>query len=98
VASNLFPRSVEDPYVAFDAAALHAYLAHAHVDGAGTYRYSELGVALLGDAIARVYQKDYRSLMASDVLGPLALGGSGFGNLPHLVDGFRDGKSAPHWQ
>jgi serine-type D-Ala-D-Ala carboxypeptidase/endopeptidase len=98
VASNLFPRSVDDPYVAFDAAALHAYLAHAHVDGAGTYRYSELGVALLGDAIARAYQKDYRSLMASDVLAPLALAGSGFGNVPHLVDGFRDGKSATHWQ
>jgi CubicO group peptidase (beta-lactamase class C family) len=53
IASNLFPRSVDDPYVTFDAAALNAYLAHAHVEGAGTYRYSELGVALLGEAVAR---------------------------------------------
>ena len=98
VASNLFPRSVDDPYVAFDAAALNAYLAHAHPDGAGTYRYSELGVALLGEIVARVYRKDYRSLMASEVLAPLALNESGFGNVPHLVDGFRDGKPMPHWQ
>src|SRR3954468_18413336 len=98
IASNLFPRSVDDPYVIFDAAALKAYLAHAHVEGAGTYRYSELGVALLGEAVARVYRKDFRSLMASEVLAPLALNESGFGNVPHLVDGFRDGKAVPHWQ
>lgn len=98
VASNLFPRSVDDPYVAFDAAALDAYLAHAHPDGAGTYRYSELGVALLGQIVARTYRNDYRNLMASEVLVPLALNESGFGNVPHLIDGFRDGKPAPHWQ
>lgn len=99
IASNLFPRSVDDPYVTFDAAALRAYLAHAHLDASvGTYRYSELGVALLGEAVARVYRKDYRGLMASEVLAPLSLDTSGFGNVPHLVDGFRDGKPAPHWQ
>ncbi len=99
IASNLFPRSVDDPYVAFDAAALNAYLAHAHLDGkAGTYRYSELGVALLGEIVARIYRKDYRSLVASEVLAPLGLGESGFGNVSRLVDGFRDGKPAPHWQ
>lgn len=98
IASNLFPRSVDDPYVMFDAAALKAYLAHAHAEGAGTYRYSELGVALLGEIVARVDRKDFRSLIASDVLAPLTLTGSGFGNVPHLVDGFRDGKPVPHWQ
>jgi CubicO group peptidase (beta-lactamase class C family) len=98
IASNLFPRSVDDPYVTFDAAALKAYLAHAHAEGAGTYRYSELGVALLGEIVARVDRKDYRSLVASDVLAPLTLTGSGFGNVPHLVDGFHDGKPVPHWQ
>jgi CubicO group peptidase (beta-lactamase class C family) len=98
IASNLFPRSVDDPYVTFDAAALNAYLAHAHVEGAGTYRYSELGVALLGEAVARAYRKDYRSLMASTVLAPLTLTASGFGNVAHLVDGFHDGNPVPHWQ
>jgi len=98
IASNLFPRNVDDPYVTFDAAALKAYLAHAQVDGAGTYRYSELGVAVLGEAAARVYRKDYRSLVASEVLAPLTLTESGFGNVAHLVDGFRDGKPVPHWQ
>jgi CubicO group peptidase (beta-lactamase class C family) len=99
VPPNLFPRSVDDPYVGFDAAALHAYLAHAHLDGnAGTYRYSELGVALLGEVVARIYGKDYRSLMTAALLAPLALNESGFGNVPHLVDGFRDGKPVAHWQ
>jgi len=98
IASNLFPRNVDDPYVTFDAAALKAYLAHAQVDGAGTYRYSELGVAVLGEAAARVYRKDYRSLVTSEVLAPLTLTESGFGNVAHLVDGFRDGKPVPHWQ
>ena len=73
IASNLFPRNVDDPYVTFDAAALKAYLAHAQVDGAGTYRYSELGVAVLGEAAARVHRKDYRSLVASEVLAPHAV-------------------------
>jgi CubicO group peptidase (beta-lactamase class C family) len=84
--------------VTFDAAALAAYLAHARVERAGTYRYSELGVAVLGEAVARAYRKDYRHLIASEVLAPLALNESGFGNVPHLVDGYRDGKPVPHWQ
>jgi CubicO group peptidase (beta-lactamase class C family) len=99
VPPNLFPRDIDDPYVAYDAAALRAFLSHAHLDpGVGRYRYSDLGVALLGEAIARVYGKDYRSLLASDVLAPLAMTQSGFGPVPRLIDGYRDGKALPHWQ
>ncbi len=99
IAANLFPRSVDDPYVMFDDAALRAYLAHAHLESnVGTYRYSELGIALLGEAVARVYRKSFRTLLASEVLAPLALNESGLGNVPRLLDGFRDGKPMPHWQ
>lgn len=98
--SNLFPRSVDDPYVQYDAAALQTYLSHARLDAAdiGQYRYSDLGVALLGEAVARAYRKDFRSVLASEVLAPLALAGTGFGSVPRLLDGRRDGNAASHWQ
>jgi D-alanyl-D-alanine-carboxypeptidase/D-alanyl-D-alanine-endopeptidase len=99
IPSNLFPRNVDDPYVEYDAAALLAYLAHAHLDkDVGAYRYSDLGVALLGEAIARVYKKDYRNLLATEVLAPLALTQSGFGAVPRLLDGYYDGQPVAHWQ
>jgi CubicO group peptidase (beta-lactamase class C family) len=98
--SNLFPRSVDDPYVQYDTAALRMYLAHAHLDAAdvGVYRYSDLGVALLGEALARAYRKDFRSILATEVIAPLALSGTGFGSVPRLLDGRRDGNAASHWQ
>ncbi|HKE47541.1 MAG TPA: serine hydrolase domain-containing protein [Rhodanobacteraceae bacterium] len=99
VPSNLFPRNLDDPYVEYDAAALRAYLAHASLDkDVGTYRYSDLGVALLGEALARAYRQDYRTLMASQVLVPLGLTGSGFGQVKNLLDGHRNGEPAAAWQ
>ena len=99
IPSNLFPRNVDNPYVEYDAAALLAYLAHAHLDkDVGKYRYSDLGVALLGEAIARAYKKDYPNLLAAEVLAPLALTQSGFGSVPRLLDGYREGQTATHWQ
>ncbi len=96
---NLFPRSVDDPYVAYDAAAMRAYLAHARVTTAeGAYRYSDFGIAVLGEAIAHAYGKDYRALLASDVLAPLGMNASGFGAVPRLLEGHRDGASTTHWQ
>jgi len=99
IPSNLFPRNPDDPYVEYDAAALLSYLAHARLDnGSGAYRYSDLGVALLGEVLARAYRKDYRSLLATEILAPLAMTQSGFGSVPRLIDGFRGGKPALHWQ
>jgi serine-type D-Ala-D-Ala carboxypeptidase/endopeptidase len=99
VPPNLFPRGIDDPYVAYDAAAMRAYLAHAEIGKSeGAYRYSDFGIAVLGEAIARAYGKDYRTLLASDVLAPLAMTASGFGGVPNLLDGHRDGASAGHWQ
>jgi CubicO group peptidase (beta-lactamase class C family) len=99
VPPNLFPRSIDDPYVAYDAAAMRAYLAHARVTKTeGAYRYSDFGIAVLGEAIARANGKDYRTLLASEVLAPLGMSASGFGAVPHLVEGHRDGAAAAHWQ
>ena len=96
---NLFPRSVEDPYVAYDGTAMRAYLAHAHpTTSEGAYRYSDFGIAVLGEAIAHAYGKEYRTLLASDVLAPLRMSASGFGAVPRLLEGHRDGASTAHWQ
>jgi CubicO group peptidase (beta-lactamase class C family) len=96
---NLFPRSVDDPYVAYDAAALKSYLAHARLESApGHYQYSDLGVALIGEAVAHVAHKDYRNALAASVLAPLAMAQSGFGAVPRLLDGYREGNAVPHWQ
>ena len=97
--SNLFPRNIDNPYVDYDEAALRAYLAHARVAAdAGKYRYSDLGVALIGEAVARAYARDFRTLLAEDVLAPLAMKKSGFGAVPKLLDGYRDGVAVEHWQ
>ena len=99
VPPNLFPRNLDDPYVEYDATALRAYLAHAHLDkDVGTYRYSEFGVALLGEALARAYKQNYRNVVTSEVLMPLGLTGSGLGQVQHLLEGHRNGEPAPHWQ
>lgn len=95
---NLFPRNVDDPYVEYDRAALLAYLAHGHADARKAYRYSDLGLALLGEVLARAYGSDYRHLLAERTLAPLGLKQSGFGSVPRLLDGYRDGKPALHWQ
>ena len=98
IPSNLFPRNADDPYVEYDGAALTAYLAHTHLDDGNGYRYSDLGLAVIGAALARVYGKDYRTLLADDILAPLALGQSGLGSVPRLLDGYREGKPVAHWQ
>jgi CubicO group peptidase (beta-lactamase class C family) len=99
VPPNLFPRSVDDPYVAYDDNALKSYLAHARLEAApGRYLYSYLGVALIGYAVARAVHEDYRKALAASVLAPLAMTGSGFGAVPRLLDGYRDGNAVAHWQ
>ncbi|HVT33599.1 MAG TPA: serine hydrolase domain-containing protein [Rhodanobacteraceae bacterium] len=99
IAPNLFPRSVDDPYIAYDDRALLGYLAHARLESApGRYLYSDLGVALIGEVVARATGADYRNALARRVLAPLAMTQSGFGAVPRLLDGYRDGIVVPHWQ
>jgi CubicO group peptidase (beta-lactamase class C family) len=96
---NLFPRSVDDPYVAYDDDALKSYLAHARLATAsGRYLYSDLGVALIGEAVARAVHKDCRNAIAASVLAPLAMTQSGFGAVPRLLDGYLGGAAVAHWQ
>ncbi|MFO1508066.1 MAG: serine hydrolase domain-containing protein [Lysobacterales bacterium] len=96
---NLFPADIDDPYADFDDGKLQSMLTHLQaVAPAGTYRYSDLGEALLAAALGRAYKDDYRKVLAHEVLAPLGLHGTGFGSVPHLLTGFRDGEPALHWQ
>ena len=94
-----FPRSVDDPYVQYDTAAMHAYLAHAHLDkDVGTYRYSDLGVAVLGESDrARIPQRlpespDHRRAGAAGARRKRLRFGAA------SCRRFRDARPVAHWQ
>lgn len=96
---NLFPRHLDDPLVNYDDHSLHELLRYGNLTyPAGKHAYSDTGTALLGQALARVMEDDYRQLVASRVLAPLGLEHSGFGSVPGLVRGHYLGSSVAHWQ
>lgn len=57
------------------------------------FKYSNLGMALLGHALARVAGQPYPDYVAARILRPLGMGGSGFAlsaaMRPHLAVGYR---------
>jgi CubicO group peptidase (beta-lactamase class C family) len=70
--------SMADPYALYDAAALYASLSQPRaVTAPGeTFAYSNLGVGLLGHALARHAGTTYGALVADRVLGPLGMTGT----------------------
>jgi CubicO group peptidase (beta-lactamase class C family) len=73
---NLDPVDPADPYADFDAAALDSFLAGYSLPAApGTsYLYSNLGMGLLGRALALHAATDYAGLLQARVTGPLGMG------------------------
>ena len=64
------------------------------------FKYSNLGMGLLGHILGRVAGQPYDSLVRDRVLDPLGLDGIGVGTCgsrSQLVYGFRKGKSTPPW-
>jgi CubicO group peptidase (beta-lactamase class C family) len=61
-----------DPYP-FDLADLEAHAAAAALTDPGTVAYSNLGVALLGQALAAAAGTDYSELLETRILGPLGM-------------------------
>ncbi len=62
-----------DPYADIDASGLAAALARVSLKGRGRQRYSNLGVGLLGHALAHRAGTSYASLVEAEVCGPLGL-------------------------
>jgi len=76
IPDDLFPKGdTADPYARYDRAHLDAYLAKVHTAHAPPlpYSYSNLGVGLLGDLLARRYGKRWEELAVERVAKPLGL-------------------------
>lgn len=73
--SNLAPRNPANPYADYTPQQMYDFLASYQLPRAvgATYEYSNLGVGLLGHALARRAGTDYEALVTARVLRPLQL-------------------------
>ena len=73
--TNLELRSMDDPYAEYRAADLHAFLAGYSLqrDPGTQFEYSNVGMGLLGHALATRAGLSYEALLTRSVLGPLGM-------------------------
>ena len=73
--TNLDLRSLDDPYAEYRAADLHAFLAGYSLqrDPGTQFEYSNVGMGLLGHALATRAGLSYEALLTRRVLGPLGM-------------------------
>jgi len=91
---NLMPDDVDDPYGAYTAADLRAWLSYGETAGTG---YSPMDFGVLGWVLARSYDAtDFPALLHDKVLAPLALTNTDFDDAG-LLPGHARGVSAPRW-
>ncbi len=93
-----------NPYADYTEAQLDAFLKGYVLtrDIGATYEYSNLGVGLLGRALARRAGGDYETVLRQRVLKPLGLSSTAITLTPALAQRFSTGYSAdlavtPHW-
>lgn len=77
--TNLAPANLADPYADYDVARLKRFLAAYKLprDPGASYEYSNLGVGLLGVALARRAGMSYAALVQARILRPLDMASSG---------------------
>ncbi len=97
--NNLAPANAGNPYAEYDVTRLSAFLAQATPNPAGEqYLYSNLGAAVLGQALARRAGQPYAELVRARLLEPLGMR-STFFNVPASLDARRaqghDGEGTP---
>jgi CubicO group peptidase (beta-lactamase class C family) len=92
--TNFMPQRQDDPYVGYDVAKLKTFLASYMLprDPGQSYEYSNLGVALLGHALAVRAGTGYDKLVQKDILGPLGMRRSGV----QLADTVQAGLAPGH--
>nr|WP_225954894.1 serine hydrolase domain-containing protein [Kibdelosporangium phytohabitans] len=91
------PRWRTNPYRDFGPAGLDEALRRTRPGTPGRVRYSNFGVALLGQALANAAGQPLEDLLAERVLRPLDLPGTGFAASPQ-VTGYLRGRARPPWQ
>lgn len=72
---NFHPKNADDPYAGYMLEDMYAFLSGYKLkrDPGETYEYSNFGVALLGQALARSRNTTYATLLASEVTRPLGM-------------------------
>lgn len=72
---NVAPKNAADPYADYGPAQLYAFLASYELprDVGAQFEYSNLGVGLLGHALARRARMDYDALVRERIAGPLGM-------------------------
>lgn len=89
-----------DPYAEWDGARLERSLRWVRLRRSRRWRYSNLGVGLLGHALARAAGRDYGTLVVERVCRPLGMAHTGIGPAPEdewAVGHDRGGLPVPPW-
>ncbi|MFI9010377.1 serine hydrolase domain-containing protein [Actinosynnema sp. NPDC053489] len=86
-----------NPYRGFGAADFTAALRRTRARAPGRYRYSNFGVALLGEALAGAAGRPYPELLAERVLRPLGLDDTDCSTSPQVTGHLR-GRPRPPWE
>jgi D-alanyl-D-alanine-carboxypeptidase/D-alanyl-D-alanine-endopeptidase len=102
--SNLLPKDGADPYADYDAARLKAFLAGYELprDPDASYEYSNLGLGLLGYALAQQEHTDWDALTRENIFKPLGMtmSGTAFSDAmrAHLAAGHDNlGNAVKNW-
>ncbi|MFB6099412.1 MAG: serine hydrolase domain-containing protein [Salinibacter sp.] len=102
--TNLTPVNRSDPYAAYTAKKLHAFLETATLSAppGSTYTYSNVGMGLLGHLLARHADTTYAAALRARVLAPLRLHDTGVPlpsdtTGPRLARGYTPLSSTPYW-
>jgi CubicO group peptidase (beta-lactamase class C family) len=101
---NFHPADPTDPYADYDKKSLFAFLASHGVALPATpaFAYSNLGVGLLGEALAERAGRTYDALLHDDIAGPLGMQDTGVALTASMRARFipghdRDHKLTPAW-
>jgi CubicO group peptidase (beta-lactamase class C family) len=102
--ANLSPKNPDDPYAEFDEPRLFQSLVGLQLESTpgSKFLYSNLGVALLGRALANHRQQSYEAALVARILGPLGMTRTRIDLkgelLSRLADGHdEEGKPVPAW-
>jgi CubicO group peptidase (beta-lactamase class C family) len=95
---NFHPADRANPYADYDAELLYAFIAKHGVERPPdtSFGYSNLGVGLLGHALAKKAGLSYPELLEQQVIGPLGLKNTATALTPGMKAHFIQGHSANH--
>lgn len=100
---NIDLRNLDDPYAGYDDAQLFAFLNEFKPtwDIGRVYEYSNLGMGLLGELLARKDGKTYEAMIRDRICKPLGMNDTVIrlsdAQRRRLASGYAAGRGVPHW-